>query len=109
MVWDASLEVDRERLEGFLPARASGADLRSAEVVEVPHRKVEQSQRGLLGRELAAVACDLAEPGVHRLDQVRRVDDPAHPGRERQERHELGPVAARSVAAASLCADRAGR
>ena len=39
--------------------------------------QVEDLDRGLLGREMPAVAGDLAQPGVDRLDQVRAVNDPA--------------------------------
>jgi hypothetical protein len=92
MVWDASFEVDRERLERLFPARTSGPDAGTAVLIEIAHREVEHLERGLFAGELAAVAGDLAQPGVDRLDQVRGVDHPPHRRRECQERHELCPV-----------------
>jgi hypothetical protein len=50
---------------------------------------VEHHEGGVFGGELAAVAGDLAQPGVHGLNQVRRIDHPADLERERQERGEL--------------------
>ena len=58
----------------------------------VPRPRGRGLQGGLLGRELAAVAGDFPQPGVHRLDQARRADHLADLGREGQERGELGPV-----------------
>ena len=66
--------------------------MRAAELLEVPDSQVEDFQSGLLGRELAAVAGEFPQPGVHRLGQVRGVDDAPDLGRERRERGELGPV-----------------
>src|SRR4051794_7868774 len=71
MVWECVLEVDRERLERLFPPRALGPDRWPPVFIEVAHGEVEHLQRGLLGGELAPVAGDLAQSGVHRLDQVR--------------------------------------
>jgi hypothetical protein len=48
---------------------------------------------GLLGREVSTGADRAAEPGVERLDRVRRGDDGADLGVEVEERHELRPRA----------------
>ena len=53
--------------------------------------EVEAFQRGLLGREMAPGADGAPEPGVERLDRVRREDHAANLDLEREERHELGP------------------
>ena len=89
---DSSFEVDRERLERLFPPRTADPGVRAAVILQVPDREVEDFERGLLGGEVAAVADHLPQPGVHRLDQVRRIDHPADLGREGQERSELLPV-----------------
>ena len=84
-------KVDRERLECLFPARTTDPGGGPAVVLQVADGEVQDLEDGLLGRELPAVAGGLAEPGVHRLDQVGRVDDPADLLGEREERHELLP------------------
>jgi hypothetical protein len=49
---------------------------RAAVLVEVAHREVEHLERGLFGRELAAVTGHPPQPRVDRLDQIRRSDPP---------------------------------
>ena len=55
-------------LQRLFPPGAADPGVRGAELLQVPHREVEDFEGGLLGGELAAVAGDLAQPGVHRLD-----------------------------------------
>ena len=57
-------------MEGLFPAGASDPDVGPAELLEVADGQAEHLQDGLFGGELAAVAGDLPEPGVDRLDQV---------------------------------------
>ena len=59
--------------------------------VERPDDEVEAFHRGLLVREVASGSGGPPEPGVQRLDRVRRVDDPSDLGAVVEEGHELGP------------------
>src|SRR6266699_2279916 len=48
-------------------------------------------QGRLLGREMAAGVHRPPQPGINRLDRVRRADDRPYLPVEPQERHEFGP------------------
>ena len=87
---EAAFEGDGEGVEGGLPA-VHPAFLAGAFRVERSDDEVEALDRGLLVGEVPAGPGGSPEPGVQRLDGVRRVDHPADLGRVVEERHELGP------------------
>ena len=58
-------------------------------------REIEQLQRRIVVGEAASGFDDLAQRSVQRLDRVGGVDHLADAGREREERHDVLPAAAR--------------
>src|SRR5258708_27714016 len=59
--------------------------------VQARDRQVQALEGGLLGREVTAGVHRTPQPGIDRLDRVRRADNGSYFPVEPQERHELRP------------------
>src|ERR1035438_4967864 len=89
---EAPVEGDVEGVQGGFPPVAPPLPSSSGGV-EADDDEVEVLEGGLLGREVAAGLDRAAEPGVQRLDRVRRADQGPDLLVKAQERDELGPGA----------------